>query len=102
MILTVGVRVGAYGQVVDIGAGFAIHTGWAAVVLVALGAIAAHRGPVVAVSDELGLGMVPLHAVSRAFRDLAGLVHQRFAAAADEVHVVIAGLPMTLKGQGRP
>jgi adenosylcobinamide kinase/adenosylcobinamide-phosphate guanylyltransferase len=64
----------------------------------ALDAIRAHRGPVVVVSDELGLGMVPLHPVGRAFRDLTGLVHQRFAAAADDVHVVFAGLPMTLKG----
>ena len=67
----------------------------------ALAAIARHPGPVVVVSDELGLGMVPLHPVSRAFRDLTGLVHQRFADAADDVHLVIAGLPLTLKGEGR-
>ena len=67
----------------------------------ALEAITRHPGPVVVVSDELGLGMVPLHPVSRAFRDLAGLVHQRVAAAADEVHFVVAGLPMTLKGERR-
>jgi adenosylcobinamide kinase/adenosylcobinamide-phosphate guanylyltransferase len=70
-------------------------------VAAALAAIAAHRGPLVVVSDELGLGMVPLHPLSRAFRDLTGLVHQRFAAAADEVHFVVAGLPMTLKGRVR-
>jgi adenosylcobinamide kinase/adenosylcobinamide-phosphate guanylyltransferase len=70
-------------------------------VAAALETIAAHRGPLVAVSDELGLGMVPLHPVGRAFRDLTGLVHQRFAAAADEVQFVIAGLPMTLKGRAR-
>jgi adenosylcobinamide kinase / adenosylcobinamide-phosphate guanylyltransferase len=70
-------------------------------VAAALAAVARHAGPVVVVSDEMGLGMVPLDPVSRAFRDLAGLVHQRFAAAADEVHVVIAGLPMTLKGERR-
>ena len=70
-------------------------------VAAALEAIGRHRGPVVVVSDELGLGMVPLDPLSRAFRDLTGLVHQRVAAAADEVHVVIAGLPMTLKGERR-
>jgi adenosylcobinamide kinase / adenosylcobinamide-phosphate guanylyltransferase len=66
-----------------------------------LRAIAAHRGPVVVVSDELGLGMVPMDPIAREFRDLAGLVHQRFAAAADEVQLVVAGLPMTLKARMR-
>ena len=31
------------------------------------------------------------------FRDLQGFVHQRLAAAADEVHLMVAGLPLTLK-----
>lgn len=64
----------------------------------ALAAIARRPGPVVVVSDELGLGMVPMDAGARAFRDLAGLVHQRVAAAAGEVLFVAAGLPLTLKG----
>jgi adenosylcobinamide kinase/adenosylcobinamide-phosphate guanylyltransferase len=63
----------------------------------ALVAIDAHRGPVVVISDEIGLGMVPMHPGSRTFRDLVGLVHQRFAARADTVHLVVAGLPLTLK-----
>jgi adenosylcobinamide kinase/adenosylcobinamide-phosphate guanylyltransferase len=67
----------------------------------ALGAIRGHCGPVVVVSDEIGLGMVPMHPGSRAFRDLVGLVHQRFAADADEVHLVVAGLPLALKPSGR-
>lgn len=62
-----------------------------------LDAIDAHPAPVVVVSDEIGLGMVPLHAGSRTFRDLVGLVHQRFSARADTVHLVVAGLPLTLK-----
>ena len=68
----------------------------------ALDAIHAHRAPLVVVSDEIGLGMVPMHAGSRSFRDLVGLAHQRFAADADEVHLVVAGLPLTLKPSGRP
>ncbi|MDO8484648.1 MAG: bifunctional adenosylcobinamide kinase/adenosylcobinamide-phosphate guanylyltransferase [Candidatus Limnocylindrales bacterium] len=66
-------------------------------VAAALDAIRAHRGSVVVVSDEIGLGMVPMHAGSRTFRDLVGLVHQRFAAQAHEVDLVVAGLPLTLK-----
>jgi adenosylcobinamide kinase/adenosylcobinamide-phosphate guanylyltransferase len=63
-----------------------------------LAAIEAHRGPMVVVSDEIGLGMVPMDPGSRAFRDLQGIVHQRLAAIADEVVLTVAGLPVTLKG----
>lgn len=63
----------------------------------ALAAIVAHRGPVVVVSDEIGLGLVPLDALSRAFRDLQGIAHQRIAAVADEVHFMVAGLPLTVR-----
>ncbi|HEU0236281.1 MAG TPA: bifunctional adenosylcobinamide kinase/adenosylcobinamide-phosphate guanylyltransferase [Candidatus Limnocylindrales bacterium] len=63
----------------------------------ALAAIAAHRGPVVVVSDEIGLGLVPLDPLSRAFRDLQGIAHQRIAAVADEVHFMVAGLPLTVR-----
>jgi adenosylcobinamide kinase/adenosylcobinamide-phosphate guanylyltransferase len=62
-----------------------------------LESIARHEGPAVVVSDEIGLGMVPMDAGARAFRDLQGLVHQRLAAVADEVHLMVAGLPLTLK-----
>ncbi len=55
------------------------------------------RGPVVFVSNEVGLGIVPDNALARRFRDLAGVVNQRIAAAAQTVHFVAAGLPMTLK-----
>jgi adenosylcobinamide kinase / adenosylcobinamide-phosphate guanylyltransferase len=63
-----------------------------------LEAIAAHAGAVVVVSDEIGLGMVPMDPLARRFRDLLGLVHQRYAATADEVYLMVAGLPMRLKG----
>ena len=52
----------------------------------------------VIVSDEIGLGLVPMHAGARAFRDLVGLCHQRIAAAADVVEFVVAGQPLRLKG----
>ncbi len=71
-------------------------------VAAALDAIRSHPGPVVVVSDEIGLGSVPMHPGARTFRDLVGLVHQRFAAQADEVRLVVAGLSLTLKSRGDP
>ena len=59
----------------------------------------AHRGPLIVVSDEVGGGIVPMHPGARAFRDLAGIVHQRLAAIADEVVLTVAGLPVPLKGE---
>lgn len=62
----------------------------------ALAAIAAHDGPVVVVSDEIGLGMVPLEPLSRAFRDLLGIAHQRLVAESDEAWFMVAGRPLAL------
>src|SRR6185369_4231001 len=52
----------------------------------ALKAIAARPGPVVIVSDEVGWGIVPMHAGARVYRDVVGIAHQRIATMADEVH----------------
>ncbi len=52
---------------------------------------------VVAVSNEVGSGIVPDNAVARRFRDLAGIVNQRMAEFAGEVYFVAAGLPVRLK-----
>ena len=54
---------------------------------------------VILVSNEVGLGIVPDNAMARTFRDLAGSAHQRLAEVCDDVYFVIAGLPMTLKGE---
>jgi adenosylcobinamide kinase/adenosylcobinamide-phosphate guanylyltransferase len=56
-------------------------------------------GPVVLVSNEVGLGIVPDNALARAFRDQAGRMHQAVAAVAQRVLWVAAGLPLTLKDQ---
>jgi adenosylcobinamide kinase/adenosylcobinamide-phosphate guanylyltransferase len=67
-------------------------------VTAALEAIARRPGPVVVVSDEVGYGIVPMHAGARIYRDLVGIVHQRIAARADEAYLLVAGLPLRLKG----
>jgi adenosylcobinamide kinase/adenosylcobinamide-phosphate guanylyltransferase len=52
---------------------------------------------VVAVSDEVGLGVVPETSAGRLFRDTLGEVNQRLAGTADEVWFVVAGLPQRLR-----
>jgi adenosylcobinamide kinase/adenosylcobinamide-phosphate guanylyltransferase len=52
---------------------------------------------VVAVSDEVGLGVVPESRSGRLFRDTLGEVNQRLAGTADEVWFVVAGLPQRLR-----
>ena len=59
-------------------------------------ALRAASGPVVLVTNEVGLGVVPAHRSGRVFRDLLGTVNQRVAAACDEVHLVIAGRVLVL------
>lgn len=61
------------------------------------GAIARFEGHLILVSNEVGLGIVPDNALARQFRDAAGQLHQSVAAAASEVVLLAAGLPLTLK-----
>jgi adenosylcobinamide kinase/adenosylcobinamide-phosphate guanylyltransferase len=50
------------------------------------------------VSNEVGSGIVPDNALGRRFRDLQGLANQRLAARAGRVVLVVAGLPLFVKG----
>jgi adenosylcobinamide kinase/adenosylcobinamide-phosphate guanylyltransferase len=60
-------------------------------------AMRAAPGLLVFVANEVGLGIVPDNALARRFRDDAGRLNQRVAAAADEVVLITAGLPLRLK-----
>ena len=53
--------------------------------------------PLVLVSDEVGLGIVPEGVAARSFRDLLGLVNQRAAAVAEEVRLCVAGIAVRIK-----
>ena len=54
--------------------------------------------PKVLVSNEVGAGIVPEHPLGRRFRDLQGILNQRVAALADRVVLIVAGLPLVVKG----
>ncbi len=53
---------------------------------------------VILVTNEVGLGIIPDNPMARRFRDLAGTVNQKLAAAADRVIFMVSGLPLVLKG----
>jgi adenosylcobinamide kinase/adenosylcobinamide-phosphate guanylyltransferase len=54
--------------------------------------------PVIIVSSEVGMGIVPDNRLGRLFRDLAGEANEMVAGVADEVYACFAGIPMKLKG----
>ena len=60
--------------------------------------LAAAAAPVVLVANEVGSGIVPDNPLGRRFRDLQGVLNQRIAARADRVVLVVAGLPLVVKG----
>ena len=53
--------------------------------------------PVILVSNEVGMGIVPENALARKFRDMAGYVNQKIAQTADQVIFTTAGIPWTVK-----
>jgi len=55
------------------------------------------RAAVVAVSNEVGLGIVPENAIAREFRDLAGAMNRKIAEIATELHLLVAGQPLRIK-----
>jgi len=73
------------------------ETDWEAATGRLIDAIGARRGTLILVANEVGLGIVPDNALARRFRDMAGTINQRVAAAVDRVHFLAAGLPLALK-----
>ncbi|MDD3530913.1 MAG: bifunctional adenosylcobinamide kinase/adenosylcobinamide-phosphate guanylyltransferase [Gallionellaceae bacterium] len=63
-----------------------------------LDALPGLAGRIILVSNETGMGVVPMGELSRRFCDEAGRLHQDLAALSDRVTLVVAGLPLTLKG----
>lgn len=51
------------------------------------------------VTNEVGMGIVPVDPLSRRFRDLSGMVNQKIAEASDTVIFMVSGIPIFLKGQ---
>jgi len=62
-------------------------------------ALAEREAPTVLVSNEVGFGIVPENAEARRFRDLQGRLNQRIAALAGRVVLMVAGIPMLVKGE---
>lgn len=59
--------------------------------------IAGFQQPIILVSNEVGLGIVPMGEISRRFVDEAGRLHQGLAQVCDQVTMLVAGLPQNLK-----
>jgi adenosyl cobinamide kinase/adenosyl cobinamide phosphate guanylyltransferase len=60
--------------------------------------LVAANGPLVLVANEVGSGIVPSYPLGRRFRDAQGVLNQRIAARAERVILMVAGLPLLLKG----
>jgi adenosylcobinamide kinase/adenosylcobinamide-phosphate guanylyltransferase len=61
------------------------------------GVLSHRRVPVVLVTNEVGMGLVPETPLGRLFRDVAGLAHQRLARDADEVYLAALGCVLRLR-----
>ena len=64
-----------------------------------LSTIKACSGEIIFVSNEVGFGIIPENAMAREFRDHSGLLHQQLAATSKNVVMMIAGIPLIIKGK---
>jgi adenosylcobinamide kinase / adenosylcobinamide-phosphate guanylyltransferase len=60
-----------------------------------------HTSHIYLVSNEVGMGIVPENEMARRFRDMAGILNQKVAEISDEVYLLVAGIPMKIKGKGK-
>lgn len=72
---------------------------WTAETDILLNRLAQQTSPVIFVTNEVGAGIVPENKLARDFRDAAGIVNQRVAAACDELWFCVAGHPIKVKPQ---
>jgi adenosylcobinamide kinase/adenosylcobinamide-phosphate guanylyltransferase len=56
----------------------------------------------IVVTNEVGLGIVPATPLGRVYRDLLGRANQAVAARADDVYLIVAGIPLRIKRDGQP
>jgi adenosylcobinamide kinase / adenosylcobinamide-phosphate guanylyltransferase len=63
-----------------------------------LDAARSRDGTLIVVTNEVGLGVVPGHALGRWYRDALGLANQRVAAEAGQVVLTVSGIPLAVKG----
>ena len=59
-----------------------------------------HTSRIYIVSNEVGMGIVPENDMARGFRDIAGILNQKVAEVSDEVYLLVAGIPIHIKGKG--
>lgn len=71
--------------------------GWPAAREAFLQAVAEHDAPLILVSNEVGMGIVPENALARQFRDEAGWLHQALGKTCAQVTLVVAGIPLAIK-----
>ena len=57
-----------------------------------------NQTPVILIGNEVGWGIVPENALARNFRDLSGRLQQEIAQIADQVILMVAGIPLVVKG----
>ena len=55
--------------------------------------------PLILIGNEVGWGIVPDNPLARTFRDVSGRLHQAIARIADQVILMVAGIPMVVKGK---
>jgi adenosylcobinamide kinase/adenosylcobinamide-phosphate guanylyltransferase len=61
-----------------------------------------YPAPLIVVSNEVGLGVMPANPLARRYADWLGLLNQEVARLAARVYLMTAGIPLLVKGDGRP